>query len=335
MLDIKPLINDIEATVASHQLDRVGAYARWLWQPEAANTKRDLGLNEYGVADAANLLYTIGRLPGDAADRASWIAVLGELQNPETGLYSEATHHTFHTTAHCIAALELFDQRPPHPLVGMAHLREQAALFAFLEELDWRDNPWGQSHQGAGVYASLVLAGEVSLEWQDWYFDWLWQNADPATGLWRRDCVGDAGGRGVFPHLAGSFHYLFNHEYAHRPLRYPDKLVDFCLNLYERKLWPHLGKSTSFAEIDWVYCLTRALQQSGHRFDQARATLESFARDYVATLLGFDRRTHDGWNDLHLLFGAACCLAELQRALPGLLRSEVPLKLVLDRRPFI
>ena len=39
--------------------------------------------------------------------------------------------------------------------------------------------------------------------------------------------------------------------------------------------------------------------------------------------------------DLHLLFGMVCCLAELQQALPGTFRTQRPLRLVLDRRPFI
>ena len=38
---------------------------------------------------------------------------------------------------------------------------------------------------------------------------------------------------------------------------------------------------------------------------------------------------------MHRLFGSICALAELQAALPGELRSDKPLKLVLDRRPFI
>ena len=41
------------------------------------------------------------------------------------------------------------------------------------------------------------------------------------------------------------------------------------------------------------------------------------------------------FNDLHCLFGSTCCLAELQSALPGKLISSKPLRLVLDRRPFI
>ena len=48
-----------------------------------------------------------------------------------------------------------------------------------------------------------------------------------------------------------------------------------------------------------------------------------------------DPPTHDGLNDLHGLFGAVCALAELQLALPGEVESTVPLKSVLDRRPFI
>ena len=42
-----------------------------------------------------------------------------------------------------------------------------------------------------------------------------------------------------------------------------------------------------------------------------------------------------GFNDLHALFGSVCCMAELQSALPGKIISAKPLRLVLDRRPFI
>ena len=48
-----------------------------------------------------------------------------------------------------------------------------------------------------------------------------------------------------------------------------------------------------------------------------------------------DYDTEPHINDMHELFGGVCALAELQRALRGKLYSEVPLKLVLDRRPFI
>jgi len=39
--------------------------------------------------------------------------------------------------------------------------------------------------------------------------------------------------------------------------------------------------------------------------------------------------------DISQAFGTMCCLAELQQAVPGALRTPRPLRLVLDRRPFI
>ncbi len=325
MIDLRPFIDRVTAIVARHSLGASGEYRRRL-QP-------DEGVNAYGSAGAANILYTVGRWPG-AAERAAWADRLCAMQDTRSGLFEDETHHPFHTTAHCIAALELFDTKPQHPLIAMHPLREQAALETFLDTLDWTWNPWGESHRGAGLYAALVLAGEVSVEWQDWYFDWLWEEADPDSGLWRRNCIRVGGEPLLFHHLAGSFHYLFNHEHARRPLRYPVRLAMTCLQIASANAFP-LGQSVGFAEIDWVYCLTRSVRRCGEHFAAAHEAVRRFARSYVAYLLGLDADSDAGLNDLHALFGALCALAELQQALPGELRSDPPLRLVLDRRPFI
>lgn len=55
----------------------------------------------------------------------------------------------------------------------------------------------------------------------------------------------------------------------------------------------------------------------------------------VADLESRDPATDDGMNDLHMPFGTVCALAELQRALPGDDVMTRPLRLVLDRRPFL
>jgi hypothetical protein len=344
---IQSFVDAVEAVLATHLLGQPGAYRRWNWQkvgpdtgvtsmPQAEGT-RDLGLNPYGCADAANLLYTINHFPQNPAERASWVEVLRGLQHPQTGLFNEETHHPIHTTAHCVAALELFDAVPLHPMQGLAELRDPARMEAFLDGLDWQARPWSESHKGAGLYVSLVLTGEVGPEWQQRYFAWLARENDPATGFWRRGCVDLARHSGLssrFPHLAGSFHYLFNHEYGRQGLAHPAAMVDTCLELRRADPYP-LGHAVGFAEIDWVFCLNRAVRQCGHRFNEVRATLEDFAAEYIPYLLSLDPATHDGMNDLHQLFGAACCVAELQTALPGQLISDKPLRLVLDRRPFI
>ncbi|MDD3337207.1 MAG: hypothetical protein PHI98_17125 [Eubacteriales bacterium] len=329
-MDITNLIQKVETRVRCHWLAE-GAYARWLWQNDGGNRK--MGINEYGCADAANILYTIGRFVSRPECRAQWIETLQSQQNPETGLYFEGTHHTIHTTAHCLAALELFDAQPRYPLTGLIPYLDTNKMEAFLDGLDWGDNPWSQSHQGAGLYAALAITRTCDAAWQKSYFEWLHRHCNPQTGLG----VMEHPGKAPLAHqLYGWFHYFFNHEYARQPIPYPDRLIDSCIDLYQTgSLGELFGKSVGFMEIDWVFAMNRASRQTAHRFDEVKALLWDFAQSYVAYLDGLDPETSEGLNDLHMLFGATCALAELQIALPGRITSDIPLKNVLDRRPFI
>jgi len=329
-IDVTDLVDAVRETVSGHNLGRLGAYRRW-----ESGRDDDPGNRPYGAADAANILYTIGDFPREEADRRAWIRELRSFQDPKTGLYHGGDHHPYHTTAFCIAALELFDALPDHPVIGIEHLVAPEGLEEFLEGLDWVEKPWSESHQGAGVYVSLVLTGAAPKEWEDAYFAWLDGQSDPETGLWRRGCIDRRDSAPLFHHLAGSFHYGFNYEYARHPWPHPEALIDTCLRVVDEGLHPGLGESVGFAEIDWVYCIHRTSRQTAHRRDDVRSALEEFARKYIRYLARLDRGSDGGWNDLHRLFGAVCALAELQQAVPGLVRSRKPLRLVLDRRPFI
>ena len=74
---------------------------------------------------------------------------------------------------------------------------------------------------------------------------------------------------------------------------------------------------------------------TAHRFDEVKELLWHMAQRFLPWLMSLDENTHDMFNDLHMLFGAACAMAELQIALPGKIETDIPLKNVLDRRPFI
>ena len=329
-MDIQGIIIRAHDVVDSHRLAE-GAYCRWLWQSKEG--QRELGVNPYGCADAANILYTIGDFPGEPAARAHWISALQAMQEPATGLFHEATHHPIHTTAHCTAALELFDARPLNPFTALMPYLDRERLYAFLDGLDWAESPWNNSHQGAGLYAALAITRACDRQWQNDYFDWLRLHNDPETGL---GVTGHPGSAPLSHQLFGWFHYLFNHEYAHRPIPHPERLLDSCISLYtEGGLPPLFGRNLGFMEIDWVFAMNRASRQTPHRFHEVKALLRDFAGKYVDYLYSLDAKTDDDFNDLHKLFGVMCALAELQLALPGELESDVPLKLVLDRRPFI
>ncbi len=341
-IDIRELIKSIRKTVDTHEIEK-GSYARWLWQDK--NGKRELGVNEYGCADAANILYTLDDFKCDRETREARINSLKALQNSETGMFLEATHHTIHTTAHCTAALELFDEKPTYPLYGLHKYYDKTELYNLLDSLDWQGDPWPQSHQGAGVYAALANAEELTSEFSKNYFDWFWNNADPATGMWKAGVVSNAplsklrnvdGHSSLYAYMAAAFHYYFNHEYAKMPIRYPERLIDSCIKMYREDALPaYFCKSVAFLEVDFIYCINRACRASHYRHTEVREILEEIAEKYISYLFCLDPERDDGFNDLHMLFGSVCALAELQLALKGKIITEKPLRLVLDRRPFI
>lgn len=329
-MNIDGLVQKILTIVEKHRLSD-GVYSRYLWQN--AEGTRKMGINEYGCADAANILYTLGHFERDPHRRAECVRVLQGMQSPESGLFHEETHHTIHTTAHCLAALELFDALPLYPLTALKPYLEKEKLHEFLWNLNWENSPWNNSHQGAGLYAAMVNSRSAPLTWQKDYFSYLREHADPQTAL------GFAARRGTAPlchQLYGWFHYLFNHEYAHQPFPYVDKLIDTCIDLYKnRQLTDVFAREIGFMEIDWVFAINRASRQTAHRFDEVKALLADFADDFIPWMDSLDPETDDAMNDLHMLFGAVCALSEVQLALPGVIESTIPLKNVLDRRPFI
>lgn len=329
-MNITPLIDKIRKTVLSHRLAD-GVYARYLWQ-NPQNTRK-MGINEYGCADAANILYTIGDFAKEPAERAEWVKALRNMQNPETGLFYEDTHHPIHTTAHCLAALELFDAQPLYPLNGLMKYLDKEELYRFLDSLNWEGEPWPQSHRGAGLFAAMAITNTCSLSWKRDYFAYFAEKADPETGLGLK---GRHGSAPMCHQLYGWFHYFFNHEYAHMPIPHPEKLIDTCIDLYKNGgLTERFGKMIGFMEIDWVFAMNRAARLTPHRFFEVKALLRDFAKKYFDYLNHVDTETDDLFNDLHSLFGAVCAIAELQIALPGEIETEIPLKIVLDRRPFI
>ena len=330
--NIDCLIQQIRACVDRHNLGAPGAYTRYTVGPRV-----DGKINEYGVADAANILYTINDFTQAQEDRSHWIKILRDLQDPETGMYEEPTHHTIHTTAHCLAALELFDAKALYPCTYLNDCLTKEGLYSKLEnEIRWDTDPWRDSHIGAGVFVALTMTDAVDTQWKDWYFDWFWNHTSPVHGF---AFAGKEMQAKFYHYMGGGFHYLFNHEAEHRPMQNPEAIIDSCLPLLKDPKAYEDGnvfiKALGFIDVDLVYAVTRAMRQTPHRFYEAKKALESFADKYLDMFFALDFENDVGFNDLHRLFGAVCCLAELQSALPGKIITSKPLRLVLDRRPFI
>jgi len=328
--NLNPIIENIVNVVESHKID-IGKYSRWIWQNEEMD--RDLGVTAFGCADAANILYTINRFPKKTNERAKWIEALQNIQDEKTGMFYEDTHLRTHVTAHCTAALELFDALPRYPFKDIEKYTDPVAMCELMEGLSWSDAR-GPGHIAPPIYSAFVITNRVDNMWVKTYFEWLDKNNDPEVGLWRKGTYPTQGS--ICSHMGDGFHFLFTYEHAKLPYPNVEKLIDTCLLMYqEGNVYPKFGEQFHFIEMDWVFCLNRASRQTKHRFDEIKKTLIDFAKGYVKWLNSVDWECDDGANDLHMLFGTLCCLAELQLALPGVIHTDVPLRMVLDRRPFI
>ena len=333
--DLEPFVENVRQSVRDHSLDTSrGIYRRWIRMN--SNPTCHLGDSGYGSADAANILFTIGDFAPSAEQSDAWVTHLQTFQDPATGLFREpCMNNPIHSTAFLAATLELFHAAPKYPLHKLLPYLDPEKLADFLQHLDWQGNPWAQSHHGAGLFAAFANTGIAAPAWKRAYFDWLNTHLDPEYPLSPAGAV-QSGKAMEAHHLFGWFHYLFNYEYAHEPFPYPEKLLDRCLAMYsENRLGDLFGRQIEFPEVDWIYAINRARRQTPHRFAETDMQLRDFAERYCTWLLNADPATAEGFNDLHTLFGAITALAELQIALPGVILTHIPLKNVLDRRPFI
>lgn len=330
MTDIQPFLAKIRRSIAAHQADAPGGYRRKLSDSSAS---ADL----YGTANAVILLYTLGGLPLQQSDEhRALIAMLQQFQDPRSGLFNGIGHHPLHGTAFAISALELLDSKPLYPLTDLQELKDTSALHEFLDSLNWVREPWAESHRGAGLYAAMVLAGEVDADWEDAYFNWLHEETDPITGLWRKAAMQQAASAPLFHHLASSFHYLFNLNYRHRKMRYPNAWIDTCLQLHNANEIPLKADALSFVELDVLYTLIVAAEQTDYRSEELQAMTHAICKHLLHSIESLSYGSdNDVFEDLHELCGTTCALALVQSVMPEQIDSDRILLKVLDRRPFI
>lgn len=319
-INIEPIIEKIRESLKSHHTET--GYARYPGK----------GDNEYGIADALNIMFTIDGLPS-RGEIDLLTGQLKEFQSPETGLFDEGTHHPCHCTAHCVAALELFSESPRYDITALDRYRSASSAAELLSSLEWATTN-RSGHIGAGIFSALYLTKTMTPGWEDAFFDWLTENSDPETGISVKGAV-SAGLIPMWNHMADWFHFLFCFHASRRAFPNAERLVDSCITMYDKKLMPEsFGRGQRFLDVDWTFTLNRASVQSGYRLGESRERLEAFARGFTDYLRDSDL-SEPQWRDMHLMFGAVCALSELQTALPGLLRSRRALRQVLDIRPFI
>lgn len=296
----------------------------------------DGNMELYGISGMADILYTIGDLHPDEEEWAVWRDSFYVLEDPESGYIHEKSfsHGVMHNMAFAVGAMNLLGIPVRHPLRFADPYKSREGLTEFLDELDWENGVYGGSHGGAGLASILVMVpGVVDAEWFDWYFAYLDEMFDPASGMMGRNKPP----KGDTDQVGGTFHYHFLYEYFHRTMPYPDARVDAVLGL-QRDGGDWQEGNPWWMTLDALYLLTRTVRHTHYRLDDVRAAA------HRATALCLERVMDPGLRHeyfgehfaVHSLNAAVCTFAEAQQFLGSEeIITEYPLQQVLDRRPFI
>jgi len=281
----------------------------------------------------ACILYTVGALRPAERERGEWAAAFQAFQNPDSGWFLEKshTHVPLHNTAFALAAMQILNLTPQHPVkMGEAYSDPRA----FLNTLNWRTAVYADSHKGAGIAAIFALVPDLGKpKWFDEYFAACESLFDPNNGLMGKDKphTGDA------EQIGGTFHYSFLYQHFNRHMPYAEQRIDTVIRLQQADgYW--MKKNHLWMTLDAIYLMTRTLRYRPYRFDDVCAVVRRVLNVLMRDVFSAEGRknTFTGNLAVHSLTAAISIAAEAQQFLGAQeVVTERPLRLVLDRRPFI
>ena len=163
------------------------------------------------------------------------------------------------------------------------------------------------------------------------YFD---SRFDPSNGMLGQDKPPE----GDTDQIGGTFHFAFFWEYFKRQMPFPDKRVDAILGLQGRtNIWA--ADNPWWMPFDSIYMLSRVASYSDYRKEDIRNSVQRAVEVcYEHAMNQTCRETDFYYPELgvHTLTGAISLFAAAQQFLgPHEVITQKPLRLVLDRRPYI
>ncbi len=150
--------------------------------------------------------------------------------SPPSGAAHDREHLLLHLACAALPVVAEFGWQTRFPLRFAHRFCVPDELRAWLERRNLR-NAWPEGNNLLFVGQLLVWLRDVeehpgAQESLDMWFDWLERHVDPGTGVWGTN-LGCSKYHGVF----GGYHQLLLYYYEHRPILYPEKLVDTVLEL--------------------------------------------------------------------------------------------------------
>jgi hypothetical protein len=177
------------------------------------------------------------------------------------------------------------------------------------------------------------VPGLGTTQWFNEYFATCDSMFDPNNGLMGKDKPPT----GDFDQIGGTFHYAFLYSHFNRRLPYPEKRIDTIIGL-QRPDGHWDATNQSWLTLDAIYLMTRTVRYCPHRIDDVNRTILKTIDALMNQMYSIEgrKKAMEGRLPVHTMTCAVSILAEAQQYFGAeVIRSDWPLKLVLDRRPFI
>lgn len=299
----------------------------------------------YGAGDVACILYTLDRLDDSATKASAWLDVLSQFQDTRSGFFvdPDGMLSTAHNTAFAVAAMKLFEPdlhdgvMPRAPILFGQLISDPASAERYAAALDWRNNCYEAGENLIGHASTFFnVADVVPPTWFDWLVAYVEDTKlDPANGM-----VGiDKPASGDTDQIGGTLHFDFFWAALERGLPFARaRAAALCGLQLESGLWD--PNNPWWLTFDAVYMLARALPElTDEQAAEVRHAIARAVAALAARATDADQRAGDfvqPWIGAHMLTGALSLFACAQQAL-GFERviTTRPLRLVLDRRPYI
>jgi hypothetical protein len=303
----------------------------------------DVGL--YGTADVACLLYTLDRFDAPASRSDDWLAALAQFQDEASGFFVDRSGMltTAHNTGFAVGAMNLFQpdlrngELPPWPLRFGRLVTGPPDADRYVATLDWRNNCYGAGEDLIGHASTFFNVKDVvPPEWFDWLVDDIQKTKlDPVNGMVGIGKPAD----GDLDQIGGTFHFDFFWAALGLRLPFAPARATSLLGLQQPSgLWD--PNNPWWLSFDAIYMLGRTLPElAGNEAERVQAAIARTVSTLTQRAADPALRASDfvqPWIGAHMLTGALSLFAYAQQLFgPDRVKTSRPLKLVLDRRPYI
>lgn len=248
--------------------DKEGPHGCYRWLPGSRT-------NLYASLDTAIAFAVMGIDSSTLEDqrRLGWIDHINSYIDDYRydGTYKDVIprHSPSHANGMVIGALGYLRGKQPLPVEFYKQFNTLEKIVKRLENIDWPCQ-WTSGFWGGPMMYST--SHSCTKEWIDTVIDWLNENLDPETGMWRKNTIPE----NKYQPLGGFVHIYPIYELHGKVFPYPDQVIDSVLALQNEHGFWFEGDSFSYLDMDALYAYAAMLRLSDYRKAEVRESVMKY-----------------------------------------------------------